>query len=55
MSQKLTDAISALYADGINSTLINKMTEEEILRSFAIEDYGDYNRYMTYMARKYDI
>ena len=55
MSKKLVDAISALYADGIKSELVNKMTESEILTSFAIKDYGRYNRYMSSLAKKYGV
>jgi transcriptional regulator with XRE-family HTH domain len=51
----LEKATRCLVADGINSALIDRMTDDEILHSYGIEDYDDYNKYMDYMAHKYDI
>ena len=51
----LTKAISALHRDGISVVLINKMTDAEILRSFEIDDYAEYNRYIVYLCKKYDV
>lgn len=52
---KLEKAINMLYKDGINGALISAMTDTEILKAFEFEDYGEYNQYMNYMSRKYNI
>lgn len=44
-----------LRKDGINGSLIAKMTDTEISEACSIEDYAEYNRYMLQMARKYNI
>lgn len=52
---KLEWAYKALYADGINSDLIAKMSDSEVLTAYDYEDYNDYNNYMSYMCCKYGI
>lgn len=44
-----------LRKDGINGSLIAKMTDTEVVEACSIEDYAEYNRYMLQMARKYNI
>lgn len=44
-----------LHKDGINFTLIMRMTEEELRKADSYEDYEDYGNYMNYLARKYNI
>lgn len=44
-----------LRKDGINGSLIVKMTDTEVSEACSIEDYTEYNHYMWQMAQKYDI
>ncbi len=45
----------SLYKDGINSTLINKMTDDELKGTLQYDDYNEYTSYLNYLAKKYDI
>ena len=44
-----------LYSNGVNLTLIDKMTTDELQEAYGIFDYCEYQEYMNYLARKYRI
>lgn len=50
-----TDLKTFLRRDGINIALIDKMSYNELLTAYSIDDYEEYNRYMTHIAHMYDI
>lgn len=49
------DIRNTLLKDGINFALVMAMTNEELKTADDFEDYSEYNRYMNFMARKYNI
>ena len=44
-----------LYNDGINTTLIDSMTDRELEQAAEYEDYSEYDSFMNWLARKYNI
>lgn len=44
-----------LRANGENVMLILQMKDYELKQAYNIWDYQDYNRFMRYMAQKYNI
>lgn len=46
---------NALKNDNVNFALIMAMTDDELEKSMAINEYGEYTHYMNYLAHKYDI
>lgn len=42
-----------LLKDGINYTLVMKMTDDELKKADGIDDYTAYNYFMSYLAHKY--
>lgn len=45
----------SLIDDGINFSLVSKMTDNELQEANSIQDYDEYNDYLNYLMHKYDI
>ena len=45
----------SLIDDGINFSLVSKMTDNELQKANSIQDYDEYNDYLNYLMHKYDI
>ena len=45
----------SLIDDGINFSLVSKMTDNELQKANSIQDYDEYNDYLNYLMHKYDL